>query len=367
MKLNRPIVKLTMAGILIVSLSMLQLQSPRHPARQYLSGNLQGLLQLARQTVTINQASAGILDEAGGEMANTIRFLYMLINGPGDNGYPTGMDGPDGGFLGMIREITGPTALGGGLANGGYTNCTDLPSTGETSMTDMGGTFRMVFGTPTKTVPSGYTGAGSTFEKRVTVQFDGTTFMNIEFNCNTNVGWLRFNEPGQSTSRNIEVYWDTESSTASKLELYMFYETGLDTAYGNEYFVAKFATEADNKYKFWIVRSVDKTGTSNDEGFRAAAYGDATNNVVNAYIKWVQNITDTTTDHNDNGLISSGDVECLDVSNPLSITSSTACGSLTLDATAGSPIIDSGDGFSISWAADTTNGLKADMSAIVDP
>ncbi len=369
MYLRNKISKFTLLAVLTLSLGMIDVHTPKIPAQQYMSNNLQGLLQLSRQSISFNQvyASGDILAANGGTMAQQIRFLYMLINGPGSNGYPTGLSGPDDGLLGLIRQITGPDALGGGLANGGYTVCSDIPSAGETSMTDASGTYRMVFATPVKTVPSGYTGAGNAFDKRVVIQFDGTTFMNIEFNCDANVGWIRFNEPGSSPARNIEAYWDTESNSAAKLELYMHYEAGLGSSWGNEYFVAKFATEANNKYKFFITRSVDKTGTSDDEGFRAAAYGDTSSNAVNAYVLFVSNITDTTTNHSDNSSIGTGDVTCLDVSTPASIVASTACGSLALDSSAGAPIIDAGDGFTISWVADTTNGMKGDITALVDP
>lgn len=316
----------------------------------------------------INTAQAGILDENNGSLPKIIRFMYMLINGPGDNGYPDGYDGPDNGFLGMIREVTGPDALGGGLESAGYSSCSSIPSTGSASMTDSDGTFTMHFETPLKTIPSGYTGSGSKFDKRVVVDLDGTTFLNIEFNCDTTVGWMRMTmgDSGvtSGTLRNIEVYYDTNNSANSKLELYMYYEPGTST--GNEYFVAKFRTLSDSQYKFWIIRSVDQD--SGDEGFRAAAYGDSSSNNVNAYMQFSDgDITDTSTDYTDNGTVASGDVQCIDFNTPDSPKAGTGCGSLSLDSTAGSPIIDSADGFSINWTADTTNGLKNDMTALADP
>lgn len=358
--------KLLGTATLVLALSMLDMSMK--PKTAFQTGN--DLAQFVNRISVFNEAQASILDENGGAMANHIRFMYMLINGPGANGYPDGMDGPEDGFLGMIRDITGPDALGGGLLEAGYSSCSDVPTTGNYSMTDDEGTFKMYFETPVKTIPTGYTDAGATFDRRVVVQFDGTTFMNIEFNCDSTVGWMRMSmgDTGMvsGTLREIEVYYDTETAADAHLELYMTYEPGTDSSNGNEYFIAKFETLSSSTYKFWIIRSVD--ADSGDNGFRAAAYGDSSTDVVNAYMKFASAITDTSTDHTDNGTISTGDVACIDYSAPASATDGgSGCASLTLDSTAGSPISDSSDGFSISWAGDTTNGLKADMTALAEP
>lgn len=313
-------------------------------------------------------AGTDIMTGGDGKLPHHFRFMYMLINGAGPNGYPTGMSGPDGGFLGMIRQITGPDALGGGLKTAGYTACTDVPSTGNYSMTDSEGTFKMYFETPLKTIPTGYTSAGSKFEKRVVVQFNGTTFMNIEFNCSNTVGWMRMamGESGMTTAplRNIEVYYDTESSSDSKLELYMYYEPGVST--GNEYFIAKFQTLTSSTYKFWIIRAQNKT--SDIQGFRAAAYGDSSTDNVNAFLLFESShVTDTSTTLSDSDNIGSGgDVQCIDYSTAGSPAAGTGCSSLTL-TDPGTPIIDGSGNFSIYWTADTTNGLKNQMTALADP
>ena len=366
MHLRNKIFRFVLLAVVALTLATMEVHAPRSPARQYLSHGLPEMLPWSLGSVSFNQAHASGDILASGQ-AQQIRFLYMLINGPGPNGYPAGMDGPEGGLLGIIRMITGPDALGGGLRESGYALCSQIPDTGEASMTDIDGTYRMVFATPLKTIPSGYTGAGGVFDKRVTVQFNGVTFMNIEFNCDTNVGWVRLDEPGMSPARSIEAYWDTENSSAARLELYMYYEVGLGSGWGNEYFFAKFQTEANNRYKFFILRAVDKTGTGNDEGFRVAARGDTSTDVVNAYMLIVPNITDNTTDHTDTGSVATGDVTCLDVSAPAAIGASAGCGSLGLDASTGAPLIDGGDSISVSWIADTVNGMKADMTALVDP
>lgn len=319
-----------------------------------------------------NEAMAtDILTGGDGQLPQHLRFMYFLINGA-PNGYPAGMDGPEGGFLGMIRQVTGPTALGAGLRTAGYSACNDIPASGSAEMVEEGnGTFSMFFEPPLKTIPTGYTGAGTTFEKRVVVQFDGTTFFNIEFNCSTTVGWIRMNmgenNPTSGTQRNIEVFYDTTDSTNAKLELYMFNEPGLTT--GNEYFVAKFQTLSSSVYKFWIVRAQNKTG--NIYGFRAAVHGDTSTDNANAFfMSESTTIDDTSTGHTDTGNIDSasgGDVQCIDYTTPASPGAGAGCGSLALDADAGTPIINSGTGFHIDWTGDAAGGLKNDMTTLAEP
>ena len=373
MKLLNKTSKLLGTATLVLALSMLNINVKPKTTIQTDNDFTQYLDQLN----LINEAHAAgteIIGGADGKLPQHIRFMYFLINGAPNNTYPTGMSGPEGGFLGMIRGITGPKALGGGLKTAGYSACTDIPATGNASMTDTDGTFKMYFETPIKIIPTGYTGANGTtkFEKRVTVQHNGTTFMNIEFNCANTVGWMRMamGDSGVSsgTLRHIEVYYDTQVSTNAKLELYMTNEPGVGSTNGNEYFVAKFQTMTSSTYKFWIIRSQNKTGAIN--GFRSAAYGDTSSKSINAFMMFESTTLDnTTTHHNDNGNITAaggGDVQCINYTTPGTPVAGSGCGSLTL-TDAGAPIIDAADGLSIKWAADTTNGLKNDMTALAQP
>lgn len=240
-------------------------------------------------------------------------------------------------------------------------------------MTDTDGTFTMYFEPPVKVIPTGYTGAdgSSKFEKRVVVQHDGTTFMNIEFNCTNTVGWMRMSmgEDGvtSGTLREIEVYYDTQVSTSAKVELYMTNEPGLTD--GNEYFIAKFQTLTSSTYKFWITRAQDKTGDQN--GFRTAVHGDSSSNIMNSFFSFEADGStpnDTEVTHNDGGDIRapSGDAMCLDFSTPATPVESTGCGSLALDSDAGAPIINSAAGFDINWTI-SAGGLKNDMTALAAP
>jgi hypothetical protein len=307
---------------------------------------------------TTQQVSAGtILGDSQGDL---VRFLYFLINGPPASGYPTGFDGPESGLLGLIREVNGPTALGGGLASAGFTTCASIPATGSATMTDSDGTFTMTFGTPLKTIPTGYTGAGGNFDKRVAVAFDGTNFMVTEFNCNTSVGYMRFAEPGGvvATSRNLEVYYDTNVASEAKMELTMFNEPGGFV----EYMVAKFQTNSATEFQFWVTRAATQGGTN---GFRIAARGDTGTKMANVHMTFENGSyarTETAVLDGGDITIAGGDVQCLDFTSPNNPVAGAGCGSLTLSE-GGTTIIDSDGDMSIENTSNVAK-MKAAFTAL---
>jgi len=129
------------------------------------------------------------------------------------------------------------------------------------------------------------------------------------------------------------------------------------------------ATEASNKFKIWITRAVDFSGTSNDSGFRAAMYGSTADDIVNVYMLnspgASAGITDSTTDYTDDGDISIvGDLQCIDFNDGGTATdASGSCGALTLTS-AGAPISSGSGDESISWVAAS---MKASMNSITAP
>ncbi len=263
--------------------------------------------------------------------------LYYLINGAPSTGYPAGMGGPSDGFIGMIRQITGPTALGGGLSASGYKTCSSIPATGSASMTEAEGTFTMTFSTPVKVIPTGYTGANGSakFDKRVEVAFNGTDFMIIEFNCDSTVGWLRFADnqeiSGGSTAnaRHMEMFYDTTTASAVKLELAMYYEP---TNGNNEYFRAFFETSSTTDFKYWITRVGSDDGGSSYTGFRIALSGSTSSNNANVFMHIGNEANSITTQNTDGALTTgNGDISCMDISDALSIVEDAgACGSLAI-------------------------------------
>lgn len=357
------------ASLLALAVPLLMLGKVDHvklpPLEKGLSAQASALYNLTRTGQFMNNAHA----VTALNQANLVRFMYWLINGPPSSGYPTGMDGPESGLLGMIREINGPTALGGGISSCGYSTCSAIPTSGSCSMNDGGGTFTMSFSSPSVSVPSGYTSGSSSgsYDKRVQVNFnDGTNnvnFMIAEFNCNSTSGYMRFTQPNdnsgnaitnQATTHNIEVYYDTNSSSATKMELYMFKTpSSLSSSNQMERFMVKFATEASSKFKIWITRyAYDGT---NHEGFRTAIYGDISNDLANVMMEY-----DQTPDANTNVSVSTDtddiltqDIHCIDFNDGGSATDATGnCGALTLTSP-GAPIIDNTGDFSMEWVKDT--------------
>ena len=154
------------------------------------------------------------------------------------------------------------------------------------------------------------------------------------------------------------------------------YGPGEGSANGNEYFISKFATETDGKYKFWITRGVNYTGTASDQGFRAAVYGNSSTGVANSFLLFasttnaightgvdVTGIDDIIAPN----LTTGGDQQCLLMSDISNVTEGVSgeCAGLTLSAAA-APIIDGTGNFSIDWITDTAK-MKASMTAIADP
>lgn len=384
--------KLLILFAIIFTVALVNFEPKNIPSTKADLTNYQYMKKFAASNSFINEAMAANLTSetfpSAGWQGAMVRFMYFLINtgppsgtvGVNSNGWwddfqgPTNNAGTATGFLGMIAEIMGPDALGGGLSDGGYSTCSSLPATGSTAMVEgSGDTYTMTFGTPGKSVPSGYTdkndaisaGTGS-YEKRVSVAFQAsgsgtnTTFMDVEFNCSNESGWLLFFEPGvaQASARNIEAYYDTTTSTAALMELAMYYDGGS----ADERFLVKFATESSTVYNFSLTR-VETTGSV--QGFRIAVRGDTSSpKSATAFMLFESGtFADTaTTVTAGSSVMSGGDLNCLtyDAATEVASGVSGACSSLSLTA-AGAPAISSGGDFSISWVG---NSLKSSFSAL---
>lgn len=355
-------IKLALFPILIMAVALVDF-TPR-VYRQGANPNLSTAFKSAMKTVRngdfVNQAYAlsvmGLANEA--QRGSLVRYFYYLINtGPpggdwsviGGAGGPEDDDGDATGFIGIVNMITGPSALGGGLSASGYSDCSDIPATGSANMADGGDTYTMIFGTPAQTIPAGYTGAGGNYAKRVTVEFNGATFMDVEFNCSDTSGWMRFNEPGVTPARSIEIYYDTTNASSVKAEVAMTY-----AATPTERFLAKFAMNSATEYEIWITMTSDSP-----YGFRTAIRGDTGSGDVNVFIQYDLDAPDVLdTGVTGDGIFwNQGDVECLTMAANTDAVAAAggACAALTLSA-AGAPIIDGGGDFSINWTEGTLPG-----------
>lgn len=360
-------IKLAIFPVLIMAVALVDFTPKTY--RQGNNPNLSTAFKSAMKTVRngdlINQAYALASMNPGTSAGkgSMVRFFYYLINdGPpgGDWSVISGAGGPEDengdatGFIGIVNMITGPSALGGGLSSSGYSNCSDIPATGSTDMVEGADTYVMTFGTPAQTIPTGYTGAGGSYAKRVSVTLNGTSFMDVEFNCSDTSGWMRFNEPDASPARNIEIYYDTTNASSVKAEVAMSYNS-------TENFLAKFALTSATEYEIWITRTY--TGSPMD-GFRTAVHGDLGSGLVNVFMQYdsgTPDVTDTNVT-GDGNILSQGSVECLTMAaNTDAVNSSGSCGALSLSA-AGAPIINASTGdFSINWAA---NNLSGSLTAL---
>lgn len=312
---------------------------------------------------------------SGASQENMALFLYQLVNGTSDASYAGGHGGPTDnsgrpiGFVGIVRMITGTDALGGGLASCGYTACSAIPSTGSCSMTDSEGTFLMTFGTPTKVIPTGHTGADGVtkYNKRVAVAINGTNFMAIEFNCNSTVGWLRFASPDEAVTgvttnaRHIEMYYDTNSSASTKLDLAMYNNQSNGD---DEYFQAKFQTDSATTFDLWITRSAEETGVKN--GFRVGMRGNSSTKKASVFMHYQDNNNwnNVATGHADGDEVrvsaGAGDVMCIDYSGASPSAVDGSCAGLSINAP-GTPLINSGGNMSIN---STTVNMSGAMTGL---
>jgi len=214
----------------------------------------------------LNPQSISFATAAG--RGDFVRFLYFMVNGA-----PTGYSfmGPDGGFVGMIKNMT--NKLGGGLARAGYTTCAEIPTTGSVthSITKDGVamSMTMAFSTGTKLIPTGYTGAGALFEKRVTVSRGDDTVMAFEMTCDSGSGVKRgyiladkdlMKESGREIKRGMEIYFErNESTNAGKVDLLQAAE-GTDS--NSEKLGVTFSTTDGDSFSLYLIRTTANGGDS---------------------------------------------------------------------------------------------------------
>lgn len=304
----------------------------------------------------------------------TVRYLYWIMNGPPTSGYPTGLSGPANGILGFVRDMTGMSRLGGGLYKAGYKTCSELPLSGNVSIRDesINLDYVVTFNTPSRSILTGYTGAGGTFEKSMNVSWNGATFLRMEFNCSNQVGWIRFADPYRISQgdnfnyvRNIEAWWDTTSVASTKLDLAMFYADSDRT--NHEFVMAKFRTTSETRYQYWATRATWPRSGAGKEGFRLAVSGNTSTRMAKVFMFYQSNgaYDDASTTLNDNdNIYSGGDVECIGFvkdANPSSQGVSN-CSSMTLSSP-GAPFFDAGGDFSINYVS-AALGMKSHLTTL---
>ncbi len=199
-----------------------------------------------------------------------IRFLYFMVNGiPEGSGYT--LMGPDGGFVGMIKQMT--NKLGGALARAGYADCDSIPTTGQASETitkdGIAMTMTMRFSLGTLTIPNGYVGAGSVFAKRVSVFKGDDQVMAFEMTCPAGTGIRTgyiiadkdmMKEPLREVKRNMEAYFQkNENTNASRVDMLQIAE---GSASNGEKLAVTFNTDDGDSFQLWMIRTTLNGGDS---------------------------------------------------------------------------------------------------------
>ena len=199
-----------------------------------------------------------------------IRFLYFMVNGvPEGSGYT--FPGPNGGFVGMIKQMT--NKLGAALARAGYSNCEDIPTSGSASQTitkdGVAVTMRMDFSVGTKAIPGGYGSLIGNFEKRVSVFRGDDQVMAFEMTCangsGIRTGYIvadkdMMKESGREVSRGMEIYFQkNENTNASRVDMLQVAE---GSASNGEKLAVTFSTDNGDSFQLWMIRTTTTGGDS---------------------------------------------------------------------------------------------------------
>jgi hypothetical protein len=199
-----------------------------------------------------------------------IRFMYFMVNGaPSGLGYS--FPGPDGGFVGMIKQMT--NKLGAALGRAGYATCEDIPTSGSASQTitkdGMAMTMTMDFGVGTKAIPSGYGSLTGNFEKRVTVSRGDDEVMAFEMTCangsGIRTGYIvadkdMMKESGREVSRGMEIYFQkNENTNAGRVDMLQVAE---GSASNGEKLAVTFNTDDGDSFQMWMIRTTSNGGDS---------------------------------------------------------------------------------------------------------
>ncbi|MBT3982431.1 MAG: hypothetical protein HOE90_13820 [Bacteriovoracaceae bacterium] len=244
--------------------------------------------------------------EAG--RANFSRFLYYLVNGAG-TGYS--ISGPSGGYVGVINDITGPNALGEGLTSNGIESCSQIPDTGNATLTEEDGSvYLMEFSPPVgKSVPSHFPyNPSESFDNHLTVRLNGTHFMTAEFKCTSSIqtGYIRFTD--STNSLDFETYFQM-SGNLVYIDFFMV-SSADSTKVAN-----RFYTLNGQSYSLYLVR-YGNTGNSTSMGVS----GDTASTL--ARLKMIDDSTHS--DTTDITLASLSD--CLELSSNTSVSSCVSSG-----------------------------------------
>ena len=161
-------------------------------------------------------------------LAEWLRGTYYLIVGrPAD--YPAEKVSsvvPASGFLGLVNDFTGNSAVGGKLREAGHTECRNFPNNGQLEHTEGSHAYKILFKPAIKNIPPDWQDGGTAFEKRIEVERDGTKTMVGEFHCSSSTisGYQRLRNPFPIGNTELELFYQSVTATgATRLAFYVTY------------------------------------------------------------------------------------------------------------------------------------------------
>ena len=322
-----------------------------------------------------------------------------------DPGVNTDCSGPPyDGIVGRLTTIINTLPSIGSSV--GITDCALVPATGSATGTDSNGTSVTInFQTPTHSIPSPWTGGGTTFQKRVEFQetiLGDVTKIAYEFNCgdspslytaiNMDMGTVDghaytrlitlYTGPVNTTKNGIEVYMAEYSSGASRLRaadairieytpttdefnLWGVMNTNLSSGHqivsrsiihGN--YSTGAATVMYDGYEAPVLSgndsAIDRTNTNAQSYALTSVYGLTNGTGAATDFDFNQNLNTASTYASPGEVYKKG---CINFNTPNAIPSDTSdCTGLALTNTAAGPYVDGTGHFSIAWALATMPG-----------
>lgn len=324
----------------------------------------------------IPTANAGATEN---NLRDVVKILYYTIAGFPDAAkkealywaltsqhapYPTEI----GGMVTGIGDTS--TAIDSIFNQNGIQSCGAIPNTGTYAGTYSGSSISLALGSSSKIKPVGYPGAGQAYAKRVQLTVDGALDSYIEFDCSRRAGWLyTYNAVDH---RKMELYYDLEDSSNSRVEFFMDVTDGV----GDAYTYVKLLTKANNVYDLDIIQAM-QLGAGDFFGQRFIVSGDwatkvtkvmgfqaptnqATMAAVASYaVGGGANVKDA-----NSTAVTLAESFCIAADETTTTKGTvTGCEALTLaDRSGETPAIDATGAITIQWVAGAT-GLKAKMSS----
>jgi hypothetical protein len=319
--------------------------------------------------------------------------LYMLIGYPSTTVYNalTGGHGgpPQIGLLGMMDKIAKGAITG--INASGVSTCESAPATGSFTgsatislTTTVTLTLTGNFATPSHTIPTGHTGAGAKYDKRIEMTFADpsgsghTSKAAMEFVCGKDQAFVEFQIDGDSITssyRTINMYIDSNDATSNKVEFMMKVTSTAGTT-GTLYDAQLVRLDINKTASTFTLNGINfYYRSSTYQGYRVGIVGTAAG-TASTYISpssfgsTFASVTGTTSDYStvaatskafsDSYNASAGTTYqgCLNFTTQADPASTALCSGTTLAAPS-APVVDSTGALTFTWMAANMNAKVA--------